>query len=173
MVRYAAESGSELSCGDATGTNTMAEIVSASAVAKHFDCSRAYVGKLEAEGVIQRHGSGFPLDQSRAAYLRFLRRERRQSPRMEADAAHVAVRTEMLQLMEKKRELVHRTDVVALIDKIAGTVLTHLRGMSARCSRDMQVRRNIDAVVRQVRTKIAEACSKIADECGEPPLEQQ
>jgi len=43
----------------------------------------------------------------------------------------------------------------------------HLSGMAARCSRDMQV------LVRQVRTEIAEACSKIADERGEPSLEQQ
>ena len=44
--------------------------VSASALAKHLDCSRTYIGKLEAEGVIQRQGGGFPLDQSRVAYLR-------------------------------------------------------------------------------------------------------
>jgi hypothetical protein len=66
--------------------------VSASALAQHLHCSRTYIGKLEAEGVIQRQGDGFPLDQSRIAYLRYLRRERRQSPRAEADAAHVASR---------------------------------------------------------------------------------
>src|SRR6478736_4080630 len=52
-----------------------------SALALHLDCSRAYIGKLEAEGVIQRQGDGFPLDQSRVSYLRFLRRERQRSPR--------------------------------------------------------------------------------------------
>src|SRR5258707_4180158 len=56
-------------------------IVSASALALHLDCSRTYIGKLEAEGVLQRQSDGFPLDQSRVAYLRYLRRERRQSPR--------------------------------------------------------------------------------------------
>ena len=61
--------------------------VSASALALHLDCTRAYVGKLEAEGVIQRQGDGFLLDQSRVGYLRYLRRERRQSPRSEAHAA--------------------------------------------------------------------------------------
>ena len=62
--------------------------VSASALALHIDCSRTYIGKLEAEGVIQRQ----------------------QSPRSEADADHVKVKTEMLQLrlMEKRRELVRR-----------------------------------------------------------------
>jgi hypothetical protein len=76
-VGYVAESGNELSFGNASGTSTMPETVtvdgpqvakrtatvSASALAQHFDCSRAYIGKLEAEGVIQRQGDGFPLDQ--------------------------------------------------------------------------------------------------------------
>jgi hypothetical protein len=88
----------------------VAATVSASAPALHLDCSRTYIGKLEAEGVIQRQGDGFPLDLSRVAYLQHLRRERQQSPRMEADADHVKVKTEMLQLrlMEKKHELVRR-----------------------------------------------------------------
>jgi hypothetical protein len=57
MVSYAAESRTELSCGNAAGTNTMPETVtvdrppvatgaatvSASALALHLDCSRAYV----------------------------------------------------------------------------------------------------------------------------------
>jgi len=118
---------------------------------------------------------GFLLDQSRISYLRYLRREHRRSPRAEADADHVKVKTEMLQLrlMEKKRELVRQSDVDELIDQIAGTVLTHLSGMSARCSRDMVVRRNIDAVVMQIRREISEACSKAADECNEPPLNEQ
>jgi hypothetical protein len=42
--------------------------VSASALARHLDCSRTYIGKLEAEGVIQRHSGGFSLDQNRVAY---------------------------------------------------------------------------------------------------------
>jgi hypothetical protein len=43
--------------------------VSASALALHLDCSRTYIAKLEAEGVFHRQGDGFPLDQSRVAYL--------------------------------------------------------------------------------------------------------
>jgi hypothetical protein len=86
--------------------------VNASALGRHLDCSRTYIGKLEAEGVIQRQGDSFPLDPCRVAHLRYLRRERQQSPRTEADADHVKVKTEMLQLrlMEKKRELVRRSD---------------------------------------------------------------
>jgi hypothetical protein len=149
--------------------------VSASALALHLDCSRAYVGKLEAEGVIQRQGDGFLLDQCRVAYLRFLRREHKRSPRTEADADHVKAKTELLQIKieEKKRTLVPRDAADELIDQIAGTVLTHLGGMAARCSRDMAVRRAIDGVVDQVLREIASACLAKADEWNEPPLNEQ
>ena len=145
--------------------------VSASALAVHLDRSRTYIGKLEAEGVIQRQGDGFLLDECRVDYLRFLRREHKRSPRTEADADHVKAKTKLPQIKieEKKRTLVRRDAADELIDQIAGTVLTHLSGMSARCSRDMQVRRNIDAVVDQVRREIASACLAKAEEWSEPP----
>src|SRR4029077_13163559 len=115
--RLHADAAIRVSYRDETGTKTMTETVaddrpplakpvsrprsrkpatvSASALALHLDCSRTYTGKREAEGVIKRQGVGFPLDKSRIAYLRYLRRERQQSPRSKADAAHVAVKTEM------------------------------------------------------------------------------
>jgi hypothetical protein len=68
---------------------------------------------------------------------------------------------------------VRREDVDALIDQRASITLTHPSGMSARCSRDMLVRRNIDAVVHQIRTELAQACTRMADERGEPPLKEQ
>jgi hypothetical protein len=67
--------------------------------------------------MIQRQGDGFLLDQSRVAYLRYLRREHRHSPRSQADADHVKVKTEMLRLrlMEKRHQLVKRDDVDVLL----------------------------------------------------------
>jgi hypothetical protein len=104
-----------------------------------------------------------------------LRAEHRRSPRAEADAKHAEAKTELLQIRieEKKRTLVRRDAVDELTDAMCGIVLTRLSGMSARCSRDMQVRRNIDAVVMQIRREIAEACSKAADAANEPPLDEQ
>jgi hypothetical protein len=128
------------------------------------------------EGVIQRQGHGFLLDQSRVAYLRFLRRERQQSPRTEADADHVKVKTEMLQLrlMQARRELVSRDAHEAMIDQMAGLLLTKLGGWPARVGgADFGVRRRAEAVLRELRTEIAEACTKMADEASEPPLDEQ
>ena len=108
--------------------------VSASALAEHLDCSKAYVDKLEADGVMQRQGQGFPLDQSRVAYLRYLRRERRLSPRSEADAEHVKAKTELLQvrLAERRRELVPLAVYEAMIDELAGLTMSALSGWPAR-----------------------------------------
>ena len=75
--------------------------------------------------------------------------------------------------MEKQRKQLRQDDVDELIDRIAGITLTHLSGMRRNCSRDMVVRRNINAVVMQIRREIAEACSKAADAANEPPLDEQ
>jgi hypothetical protein len=106
-----------------------------------------------------------------------LRRERRQSPRSEADADHVKVKTEMLQLRlaEKKHELVRRANVDELIDGIAGVVLTHLSSLPARCAPfgDLVMRRRLERVVFEVRTEIANIAQRKADQSGEPALSEQ
>jgi phage terminase Nu1 subunit (DNA packaging protein) len=91
--------------------------VSTSALAQHLDCSRTYISKLEAEGVIQRQGDGFLLDQNRVAYLRYLRREKRQSPRSEADTDFQRAKSELIRLRiaEKQRSLIPVDEAVAHI----------------------------------------------------------
>ena len=125
--------------------------------------------------MIERQGDSFPLDHSRVAYLRYLRRERRQSPRSEADAEHAKAKAALLRLRiaEKQRELVPRADFDAVIDEIAAVVLTHLSGMAARCSNDLMVRRKIDAVMYEVRKELAKVALEMAEKCGEPPLSEQ
>ena len=150
------------------------EIVTANNLATHLGCTRQNIARLTAEAIIEQRSDGhYDQTASRLRYIKHLRTPR--SSRAEADAAHVKVKTEMLQLrmMERQRKLVRREDANALIDEICGVVLTHLSGMGARCSRDMVVRRNIDAVVHQIRTELAQACTRMADERGEPPLDQQ
>ena len=156
--------------------STKPATVSASAPEVHFDCSRAYVGKLEAEGVIQRQRDGFPLDQGRVTYLRYLRRERQQSPRATADAEHASAKAALLRIRieEKKRELVPRDVYESMIDQMAGLVLTKLGGWPARVAgHDLGLRRRAEAVPRELRTETANACLEMADKCGEPPFSEQ
>jgi hypothetical protein len=109
--------------------------VSASALALHLDCSRTYIGKLEAEGVIRRQGSGFLPDQSRVSYLRHLRRERRQSPRSEADADLQRAKSELIRIRiaERKRDLIPIDEAAGNVEQLIGLLLTGLGGLSARC----------------------------------------
>jgi hypothetical protein len=151
--------------------------VSASALAQHLDCSRAYVGKLESEGVVRRTTDGYPLDEARVSYIRFLRRNRKRTPRHDADAKYARAKTEMLQLKlaEKRGELVRQSDVDALIDQLLGITLTAMSSMPARRAPrgNLATRRCIEQVVFEVRTEIANIAQRKADEAGEPPLSEQ
>lgn len=149
--------------------------VSAVALARHLDCSRSYVQQLEAEGIVQRDGDRFPLDASRVAYLRHLRRERKQSPRGEADTAFTQAKAHLIniRIQEKQKTLVDRAEWTANTGKRIGIVLTHLSGMAARCAvHDLQLRRKIDQCVFDTRVAIAHAFTAMADEAGEPELDQ-
>jgi hypothetical protein len=85
---------------------------------------------------------------------------------VEADAAHVAAKIELLQLhlMTGRHELVRRADVDALIDGTAGVTLTALSSLPARCAPpgDPAIRRRIERVVFEVRTEIATLCQQMA-----------
>ena len=55
---------------------------------------------------------------------------------------------------------------------MAGLVLTKLGGWPARVAgTDLVVRRRAEAVLRELRSGIAEVASKLADQRGEPPLD--
>ena len=67
----------------------------------------------------------------------------RRSPRVEADAEHTKIKSELLQirLTEKKKQLVRLDEVTEMIDNLVGIVLTAMSGMAARCSpHDLAVR---------------------------------
>jgi hypothetical protein len=156
--------------------STKPATVSASALAQHLDCSRTYIGKLEAEGVVQRQGDGFPLDQSRVAYLRYLRRERQQSPRTAADAEFALAKAELvrIRIAEKKRELIPQEEAFSQMEQLVGLFLTGLSGLSVRCGgRDLAARRAIDKAVFDLRVEISEACTKLADQRGEPAADAE
>jgi len=148
--------------------------VSATMLGKHLDCGRTYIGKLEAEGVLHREGDGFPLDQSRVAYLRFLRRERRLSPRGEADADFQRAKAELIRIRiaEKQKALIPFDEALDQIETMVGLFLAGLSSFAARCGGwDLAMRRVIDQAVYDLRVEISEAASKLADQRGEPALE--
>ena len=150
------------------------DIVTANSLATHLGCTRQNIARLTAEAIIEQRSDGcYDQTASRLRYIKHLRMPR--SSRAEADAAHLRAKAQILQIkiMQQQRKLVLREDANALIDEMCGVVLTHLSGMAARCSRDMVIRREIDRVVYEVRRELAQVCLRMADERGEPPLDQQ
>jgi hypothetical protein len=153
--------------------------VTATQLGEHLGLTRQRIGVLaDIEHVIERLPNGrFNQDDCRLRYLRWLRDPARRSARSEAAAAHPEAKTQLLRIRieEKQRKLVRRADVDALIDQIAGTVLTHLSSLPARCAPrgDLAIRRSIERVVFEVRTEIAKVYQDMADKCGEPPLSEQ
>jgi hypothetical protein len=60
----------------------------------------------------------------------------------------------------------------AMIDQMAGLVLTKLSGWPARIAgQDLGLRRRAETMLRELRTEIAEACTKVTDDQDEPPLD--
>ncbi len=130
------------------------DIVTANPLATHLGMTRQKVARLTAEAVIEQRSDGcYDQTASRLRYIKHLRAEHKWSPRTQADADHVKVKTEMLRLrlMEKKRELVRQDEVNELIDGICGVVLTHLSSLPARCAprSDLAIRRSIEQVVKR------------------------
>jgi hypothetical protein len=104
-----------------------------------------------------------------------LRRERQQSPRAAADAAHAKAKTELLQsrIAEKQRTLVRCDAHEATIDQMAGLVLTNSAAGLRIAGQDLGLRRRAEAVLHELRVEISEACTKMADEANEPPRDEQ
>ena len=130
--------------------------VSATALAQHLDCSRANVHKLEAEGILRREADGFLLDQCRVAYIRFLRRERRQSPRNDAAAEYQRARARWIELkvLEREEVLMPVAECDAIMDNAIGIVLRCLHSIPHRLHfRDLHERRRCEAVIREVRRR--------------------
>ena len=70
---------------------------------------------------------------------------------------------------KKSWDLIPVDEATSNMEQLVGLFLTGLSGLSARCGgRDLAARRAIDKTVYDLRVEIAEACTKLADQRGEP-----
>jgi hypothetical protein len=74
---------------------------------------------------------------------------------------------------EKGAKLVRQSDVDELIDDMAGVLLSTLSAMPAQCAPvgDLPMRRRLERWVFETRKALADGFTKLADEAGEPSLE--
>ena len=80
----------------------------------------------------------------------------------------------MLQMRMLEKQLVPNDDHVARVEGIIGLVLTKIGGWPARIGgHDLVLRRKAEAMVFEMRKEMAEAANRLADETGEPALDEQ
>jgi len=135
--------------------------VSRSALASHLDVGPTQISRLETDGILRRENGGYPLDASRIAYIRHLRRARRQiSPRGEIDIELQKHRARLMQLKigQQEKMLMYTADHQAFVEDLTGLVLTKLSGWSTRLGgNDLPLRRRAEALVIELRREMTEA----------------
>lgn len=145
-------------------------------MAQHLGFERPNLTRLIGLGVIEKRPDGrFDLDDTRIRYIRHLREARRLSPKSEADAEFQKAKADLIRIRiaEKQRQLINAEETFAMIDQMVGMFLTGLSGFAARCGgRDLATRRAIDQAVYDLRLEISQAATKVADQRGEPALDE-
>jgi hypothetical protein len=148
------------------------EWVSGYKLATHIGLSRAAVDQMTAQGIFTRGPEGrFNLSQSRLAYIAHLRKNRHSSAHQAAMVAYAPQRTEWLRQRVQRNagETITLTKHCELMDVGIGTVLTELSSLSGIIGgHDLMLRRKVDAAVIQMRRRLAEAFTRLADQAGEP-----
>ncbi len=126
------------------------------------------VNQLVAQGYIQRPKRGFTTIVSAVqGYIRFLKDEDRKNTKSHAASEAVQARADevRLRIAERKRELIPQEDAALALDLLVGEVNKQFTGLPARITRDLRLRREIEARLDESKGKIAEAlaaCRELA-----------
>lgn len=78
-----------------------------------------------------------------------------------------------LRLAERRRDLIPQEDAIAVVDLVAGEVNKQFTGLPARITRDVRLRRDIEAHLNEAKQKIADAVrdARILAETGRDPTD--
>ena len=128
------------------------------------------VRQLVKEGYIPKTARNtYPLVGVVQGYIRSLKDdEKRSSKTASASALQDARRREIeLRTLARDRELVDIDEVVALFQELAGIVVSGLSGLPARVTRDVVLRRKIEAQCDEIRKQFVARFGKGVDPSGE------
>lgn len=95
-------------------------------------------------------------------YIRFLKEDARKETRSAAASRAVDARADEIQLKiaERKRELIPREDAILAMDLVVGEVNKVFTGLPARITRDLRLRREIEAKLNEGKGQIADALAR-------------
>lgn len=98
-------------------------------------------------------------------YIRFLKDDTRKDTKTQADSRVREARAKEIELRNqvRLRELIPVEDATAAMDVVVSRVREEMNGLAARVTRDMVVRRQIEAEVYEAQRRIAESLRSMAD----------
>lgn len=139
------------------------EYGSAAQLGTWLDVSRQRVDQLTRDGVLTKSENGrYAIKPNIIAFLRWQRDEGRRANRSAADSRvrDARAREIELRIAREQRELVPTDIAQALMMQAMGSVLARLDGLPAAITREITLRRKIEAAVDAIRTAVAD---EIAD----------
>ncbi len=152
--------------------------VNATTVGRHLDLSYQRVQQLVEENALQQLPNGrYDLNDCRLRYIRWLRDPERRSAKSKVDQDFTQAKAELIRIRiaEKQKVLMLTDEAMEVGEKLIGTMLTAMHGMAPRVARvagnSLTVRREIDAIVFETRTNLANIFNKFAEEAEQQPLE--
>ncbi len=137
------------------------EAIGAGALGRMLDVSAQFLGNLLRDGHIHRaaqHGH-YQLEASVRGYVHFLRENRKTTSKTAAAQRLQEARADEVQLRvaERQRELIPIDDAEAALDFVLASVRSELSGISARVTRDVPLRRQIEREINESMDRMAAA----------------
>lgn len=144
------------------------QVANITQLAQHFDCSREQVAKLEKQAVITRlpDGSGFDLDESRRRYIHHLRERKPAGGRSRERYEAARAAREQMKAEQMAGQLCRTSDFGEAIDDVFGFLIPRLDALPSRVTRDLNLRRQWNEEIRQLRTEVSAYCKRRAAELG-------
>jgi hypothetical protein len=151
-----------------TASKKSSEVVTASALSAHVDCSREAIRRLVVQGVLEQQPNGrFDLDDSRLRYIRHLR-ERRPPGEFRNRLEKAKAEREELRNQREIHQLVKLSDFMEGIDAMAFVVLKHLSPLPSRIGgRDLAARKRVDAELRIAQAGMSQELGDMGRRMGE------
>lgn len=112
------------------------------------------VGQLAKDGYVPKP---YTIEGIVRGYLRFLKDEARRSSKVAASSRKDDARTREIELRiaERENRLIDREEAIAVADEIVGTFRASFAGLASRVTRDLQLRKKIEADVDETLRKVA------------------
>jgi phage terminase Nu1 subunit (DNA packaging protein) len=124
------------------------------------------IRQLQREGYISKeHRGKVPLISAVQGYIRFLQDAAKKTSKTAADSRVRDARAAEIEMRndERMRKLIPIEDATAAQDYLVGVVREVMNSIPARVTRDVELRRKIEAEVNAAQVKIAEALRASAD----------